>query len=82
MLTMARRRENLKRLEASPRRQREITAVAADAVGLSYGPSECAEGDADDRIRVNLPFGDDYTVIIPVQYVLTRNRGILEMQTR
>lgn len=59
-----------------------VRAVAARAVGLSYGPSECRPADADDHIQVNLPCGDSYATTIPVQYVLTRNRGILESVSR
>lgn len=62
--------------------RRDALALAARAVGLSYGPCECRPADADDHIQVNTPANDSYTTVIPVQYVLTRNRGILETVCR
>ncbi len=62
--------------------RREASAVAADAVGLKYGPSECRPDDADDFLKVFESRHSTVSATVPVQYVLTRNRGILETLAR
>ena len=64
------------------RRQRQhdhlVKDVAARAVGLSYGPSECRREDAEEYRTVKTGFLCVSAAPIPVCYVYTRNRGILE----
>lgn len=60
------------------REDRDLRKIAADAVGLKYGPSECRPQDAEDHVQVYESRSSSTTATIPVQYVLTRNRGILE----
>ncbi len=55
--------------------------VAAAAVGLSYGPCECSRQDADEHMAVLQPQNaTTCETVVPVQWILTRNRGILETQ--
>ena len=64
------------------RRQRQhdrlVKDIAARAVGLSYGPSECRGEDAEEFRTVKTGFLSVSAAPIPVCYVYTRNRGILE----
>ena len=61
--------------------KRDIKKVAAAAVGLSYGPSECRRQDADEYCRVQTTALSETQSAVPVQWVMTRNRGILETVT-
>lgn len=61
--------------------ERDALGVAARAVGLSYGPCECRRQDADEHIAVVQPQNaTTREIVVPVQWILTRNRGILEQQ--
>ncbi len=61
---------------------REIVAACARVFGLSHGPCECRPGDADEFLPVQALGGETCLVtetrVVPVQYVTTRNRNILE----
>ncbi len=59
--------------------KRDAIGVAARAVGLSYGPSECRRQDADEHMAVvQTENATETQKVVPVQWILTRNRGILE----
>ncbi len=54
-------------------------SVAARAVGLSYGPCECRREDADEHLPVSTVVNNvEQVTTKPVQWITTRNRGILE----
>lgn len=60
---------------------RQATEIAARAVGLCYGPSECRREDADEHLPVMQQQNSTLCeTVVPVRWVYTRNRSIFETQ--
>ena len=83
------RQEACDRKRNSKQHDRDVKQVAAQVMGLAYGPSECRREDADEHLTVRINAGgliaqntlfESYQKI-PVCYGYTRNRGILETVT-
>ena len=66
------------------RSNRDVKQIAAQVMGLAYGPSECRREDADEYLAVKINAGGliaqstlfDSHQVIPVCYGYTRNRAI------
>jgi hypothetical protein len=58
---------------------RMASQIAARAMGLSYGPSECRRQDADEWLPVfSQQNSTQAETVVPVKWIITRNRGVFE----